>query len=52
MAYHQAVLDLLDGTIIPSTENAELKDLLVNTRPAFVSHLDHAKSIQAKLTSS
>jgi len=50
--YHQAVLDELDKTLIPGAQNTELKDLLVSVRPAFVSHLDHAKSIQAKLTSS
>jgi hypothetical protein len=28
----------------------ELKGLLQNVRPAFVAHLEHAKSIQATLT--
>jgi putative membrane protein len=49
VAYHQAVIDALDKTLIPSAKNAELKDLLVKTRPAFVAHLDHAKMVQAKL---
>jgi putative membrane protein len=49
VAYHQAVLDALDKTLVPSTQNAELKDLLVKVRPAFVAHLDRAKSIQASL---
>jgi putative membrane protein len=47
--YHQAVIDAMDKTLIPSAQNAELKDLLVKVRPAFVSHLDHAKMIQSKL---
>jgi putative membrane protein len=47
--YHQAVIDALDKTLIPSAQNAELKDLLVKVRPAFVAHLDHAKMIQSKL---
>jgi putative membrane protein len=47
--YHQAVLDAMDKTLIPSAQNAELKDLLVKVRPAFVAHLDHAKMIQSKL---
>lgn len=47
--YHQSVLDALDDTLIPNAKNAELKGLLVETRPAFVSHLEHAKQIQARL---
>ena len=35
VAYHQAVIDLLDRTIVPSVENQDLKDLLVGVRPAF-----------------
>jgi len=49
VAYHQQVLDALDKTLIPSAQNAELKSLLVSVRPAFVAHLDHAKSLQASL---
>jgi putative membrane protein len=49
VAYHQAVLDAMDKTLIPNAKNAELKDLLVKTRPAFVAHLDHAKMVQEKL---
>ena len=49
VAYHQAVLDAVDKTLIPSAQNADLKALLVKVRPAFVSHLEMAKQIQAKL---
>jgi putative membrane protein len=49
VTYHQAVIDAMDQTLIPSAKNAELKDTLVKTRPAFVAHLEHAKQIQAKL---
>jgi putative membrane protein len=49
VAYHQAVIDAVDATLIPSAQNAELKALLVKVRPAFVAHLEHAKSLQAKL---
>jgi putative membrane protein len=49
VAYHQTVLDAVDKTLIPSAKNAELKDLLVKVRPAFVAHLDHAKQIQSSL---
>ncbi len=49
VAYHQAVLDALDKTLIPNAKNAELKALMVKVRPAFVAHLEHAKHIQAQL---
>ena len=49
VAYHQAVLDAVDKTLIPSASNAELKALLVKVRPAFVAHLEHAKHVQASL---
>jgi putative membrane protein len=49
VAYHQAVLDALDKTLVPNTKNEELKALLVKVRPAFVAHLEHAKHIQGTL---
>ena len=49
VVYHQQVLDAIDKTLIPSSQNAELKSLLVSVRPAFVAHLEHAKMVQAKL---
>ena len=49
VAYHQAVLGVLDKTLIPNTKNAELKSLLKSARPVFVAHLEHAKNIQASL---
>jgi putative membrane protein len=49
VTYHQAVIDALDKTLIPNAKNAELKQTLVNVRPAFVAHLEHAKHIQAAL---
>jgi putative membrane protein len=49
VAYHQAVLDAVDKTLIPNASNAELKALLVKVRPAFVAHLEHARSLQASL---
>ncbi len=52
VAYHQAVLDAVDKTLIPSSRNAELKALLVKVRPAFAAHLQHAKQLQASLSKS
>jgi len=49
VAYHTAVLDAVDKTLIPGAQNEELKALLVSVRPAFVAHLEHAKMVQASL---
>jgi len=49
VAYHQQVLDAMDKTLIPGAKNDELKALLVKVRPAFVAHLDHAKTLLASL---
>jgi putative membrane protein len=49
VAYHQAVLDAVDKTLIPNAKNEELKALLVKVRPAFVAHLEHAKHVQSTL---
>jgi len=51
VAYHQAVLDAVDKTLIPGAKNEELKALLVKVRPAFVAHLEHAKHLQSSLGS-
>jgi putative membrane protein len=49
VAYHEQVLGAVDTVLIPNASNAELKALLVQVRPAFVAHLEHAKKIQASL---
>lgn len=49
IAYHQAVLDALDRTLIPNAQNAELKSLLEGARPAFVAHLARARQLQGTL---
>jgi putative membrane protein len=49
VAYHEQVLDAMDKVLIPSAKNVELKALLVQVRPAFVAHLDHAKKVQTSL---
>jgi putative membrane protein len=50
VSYHEAVLGVLDKTLIPNTTNAELKSLLESARPIFVNHLEHAKKLQASMT--
>jgi len=49
VSYHEAVISLLDKTLIPNTKNAELKHLLEGGRPIFAAHLEHAKKLQASL---
>ena len=49
VSYHEAVIGLLDKTLIPSTKNAELKSLLESGRPIFAAHLEHAKKLQTSL---
>ncbi len=50
VAYHTAVLEAVDKTLIPGAKNEELKALLVSVRPAFVAHLEHAKMVQASVS--
>lgn len=49
VAYHQAVIDALDKTLVPNAKNDELKTLLIKVRPAFVAHMEHAQSLQGKV---
>ncbi|HET8712596.1 MAG TPA: DUF4142 domain-containing protein [Gemmatimonadales bacterium] len=49
VGYHQAVLDAIDKVLVPTTDNAELKKLLVDVRPAIAAHLEHAKQLRAQL---
>lgn len=39
VAFHKAVLDAIKGTLLPATQNAELKDLQVKVAPAFEAHM-------------
>lgn len=49
VAYHQAVVDMLERTLIPGAATAELKSWLESLRPVFEAHLDHARHVQAAL---
>ena len=49
IAYHEQVIGAIDKVLVPNAKNAELKDLIVKVRPAFVAHLEHAKKIQGAL---
>jgi putative membrane protein len=46
--YHQAVIDAVTSTLLPSLQNAEVKDLVTKVAPAFAAHRDAAKNLLAK----
>jgi putative membrane protein len=48
--FHQAVLDALNGSLIPAIKNAELKAFVEKVGPAFLGHLEAAKHLQKGLT--
>lgn len=50
VAYHQAVLDAINGLLLPQTQNGELKGLLEAVVPVVETHLGHAKMIQKKFS--
>lgn len=47
VAYHEAVISAVENVLIPQTDNAELKDLLVKVAPVLDHHLQMAKDAQA-----
>lgn len=49
VAYHKAVIAAVEGLLIPETENAELKGLLLNIVPALKAHLKHAEMLQKSM---
>jgi len=49
IAYHAAVISVVETMLIPGAKNAELKKLLQDVLPAFHAHLAHAKMVQAQL---
>lgn len=50
VSYHTSVLGAIDKALIPSARNAELRDLLIQARPAVAAHLEHATAMAAKKT--
>ncbi len=49
IAFHQAVIDAVTTTLLPAIQNADLKAFVEKVAPAFVGHLEMAKSLRAKL---
>jgi putative membrane protein len=49
VAYHEQVLGAISNVLIPNAQNAELKQMLVDVKPAFQAHLEHARKALAAL---
>jgi len=50
VSYHKTLLGVIDGVLVPSAQNAELKALLIQVRPAVEAHLGHATQLAARKT--
>jgi putative membrane protein len=48
VAYHQAVIDAINQTLLPAIKNPELKAFVQKVGPAFQAHLDAAKKLAQK----
>jgi putative membrane protein len=49
VAYHKAVIDTIDSKLIPSAQNADLKNTLISVKPTIEAHLKHAEMVQSQL---
>lgn len=49
VAFHQAVLDAVNSTLMPAIQNAELKDLVTKVAPAFEAHRAAAADMRQKM---
>jgi putative membrane protein len=43
--FHNAVIEAVTHTLLPATQNAQVKDLETKVAPAFVAHRDRAQSL-------
>lgn len=46
VTYHKAVIETVQNTLIPQSQNAELKELLTKVLPILKTHLEHAEMVQ------
>ena len=49
LAFHEQALDMIDKTLAPQARDDGIKRLLAKVRPAFHSHLLHARRLQESL---
>lgn len=50
VAYHRAVISVVETVLIPQTDNAEVKQLLSDVVPALRTHLAHAEMVQKMIS--
>jgi putative membrane protein len=49
VAYHQAVIDAVNKTLIPNAQNPQLKSALEGAVPLLQGHLQHAQQLEKSL---
>ncbi|AHG93201.1 protein of unknown function DUF4142 (plasmid) [Gemmatirosa kalamazoonensis] len=49
VAFHKAVIDAIQSTLLPAIKNAEVKDLVVKVAPAFQAHMIAAQNLDKQL---
>ncbi len=49
VAYHKAVIEAVNTTLLPSLQNQEAKDLVIKIAPAFKAHQDAAQNMLDKM---
>ncbi len=52
VAFHKAVIDAIQGTLLPAVRNEELRALVVKVAPAFQAHMLGAQNLEKKLAAS
>jgi putative membrane protein len=49
VAYHKAVIDAINTTLMPALKNQDVRDLVTKVAPAFKAHQDAAQNLLDKL---
>ena len=49
VAFHRAVIDAINGTLLPAIQNDELETLVKKVAPAFQAHMEMAQDIQKRI---
>lgn len=50
VAFHKAVIDAINSTLMPAIKNAEVKDLVKKVAPAFQAHMIAAEAMDQRLS--
>lgn len=50
VAFHKAVIDAVNSTLLPAIQNAEVKELVVKVAPAFQGHMLGAQAILDRMS--